>query len=413
MDVVMPQLGETVAEGKILAWHKQVGDEVKEGDILFDVETDKVTVEVQAIAAGRLSEIRVGVGTVARVGAIVAVIGGAAAPAAASTPTPVPPPARPPIGPDPFNLDPFNEVRTATERYPGARGPDDMRMTPLARRLIAQHGVDAVAAAQQAKARGDTRIRAGDVRAALQAAPAPQPTPAGKVVPINAVRQRTGERLSESWRSVPHVLQAIDIDFTAVTTVRAHHKDRMLERTGAALTYLPFLARAACLAIRDFPLVNAHLTSDGLAVSADINLGIAVDLSHQGLVVPVVRQAGELTLEGLARAIARQIAKARGGSLTPDDMSGGTYTITNNGSFGTLFTAPIINAPQVAILSTDAIRKRPAVVETPQGEFIAPRPVGIVAQSFDHRAFDGAYAAAYLSRLKEIIERRDWEGEFA
>ncbi len=406
MDVVMPQLGETVAEGKILAWHKQVGDEVKEGDILFDVETDKVTVEVQAIAAGRLSEIRVGVGTVARVGAIVAVIGGAAAPAAASTPAP--PPAPPVIG-----LDPFNEVRTATERYPGARGPDDMRMTPLARRLIAQHGVDAVAAAQQAKARGDTRIRAGDVRAALQAAPALQPAPAGKVVPINAVRQRTGERLSESWRSVPHVLQAIDIDFTAVTTVRAHHKDRMLERTGAALTYLPFLARAACLAIRDFPLVNAHLTSDGLAVSADINLGIAVDLSHQGLVVPVVRQAGELTLEGLARAIARQIAKARGGSLTPDDMSGGTYTITNNGSFGTLFTAPIINAPQVAILSTDAIRKRPAVVETPQGEFIAPRPVGIVAQSFDHRAFDGAYAAAYLSRLKEIIERRDWEGEFA
>ena len=148
-------------------------------------------------------------------------------------------------------------------------------------------------------------------------------------------------------------------------------------------------------------------------MSRDINLGIAVDLSHNGLVVPVVRRAGDLTLEGLAKAITRQIEKARTGTMTPDDLSGGTYTITNNGSFGTLFTAPIINVPQVAILSTDAIRKRPAVVETPQGDFIAVRPVGMVAQSFDHRAFDGAYSAAFLSRLKQTLESRDWESEFA
>ncbi len=148
-------------------------------------------------------------------------------------------------------------------------------------------------------------------------------------------------------------------------------------------------------------------------MSREINLGIAVDLSHNGLVVPVVRRAEELTLEGLAKAISRQVEKARTGKMSPDDMSGGTYTITNNGSFGTMFTAPIINIPQVAILSTDAIRKRPAVVETTQGDFITVRPVGVVAQSFDHRAFDGAYSAAFLSRLKEILEKRDWSTEFA
>jgi pyruvate/2-oxoglutarate dehydrogenase complex dihydrolipoamide acyltransferase (E2) component len=167
------------------------------------------------------------------------------------------------------------------------------------------------------------------------------------------------------------------------------------------------------MAIADFPRVNARLEDDGLQLMPEVNLGIAVDLSHQGLVVPVVRAAAELTLTGLAKAIARQVEKARAGKLTPDDFSGGTYTISNNGAFGTLFTAPIVNPPQVAILSTDSVRKKPVVVESAAGDAIAVHPVGLVAQSFDHRAFDGAYSAAFLARLKEILETRDWAGELA
>ncbi len=413
MDVIMPQLGETVAEGKILTWFKKVGDEVKEGDNIFEVETDKVTVDVQAIAAGKLTEIRVGTSTVAKVGTTVAVIGDG------------PRTAAPPLG-LPFTntaaLDPFNEVHTAKGHYLNARDLNGVRTTPLARRLIVQHVLDT---GQFFKNRGDRPIRASDVRAALQAAPAPMAarelarplaprvvSEAEEAVAINAIRLRTGQRLAEAWRTVPHVFQAIDIDFSAVDAVRAHHKERFKARIGTSLTYLPFIARAVCLAIHDFPQVNARFDGDRLIVSRDINLGIAVDLAHNGLLVPVAHRAGEMTFESLARAISRQIQKARGGTLTPDDVSGGTYTITNNGSFGTLFTAPIINAPQAAILSTDAVLKRPIVVETPQGDFIAIRPVGVVAQSFDHRAFDGAYSAAFLSCLKEIIERRDWVNEF-
>jgi pyruvate/2-oxoglutarate dehydrogenase complex dihydrolipoamide acyltransferase (E2) component len=431
MDVIMPQLGETVAEGKILAWFKNAGDKVNEGDNLFEVETDKVTVEVQAIAAGTLTEIRVGVGTVAKVGTVVAVIGSngqAGLPAAAPSAS---------VRPAAIALDVFNEVRTPPGRFLSARRADGVRITPLARRLIVQNGLDLAPLTQEAQTRGDGLIRASNVRTALQAAPAPAPAPTQALapppapvaraesmparlpvraedesLPINTIRQRTGQRLAESWRTAPHVFQAIEIDFGAVEAMRSRHKERFKARIGTALTYLPFIARAVCVAIREFPQVNARFDADRLLVSRDINLGIAVDLSHNGLVVPVVHRASELSFEDLARAMARQIHKARAGMMTPDDMSGGTYTITNNGSYGTLFTAPIINLPQAAILSTDAIRKRPAVVETPQGDFIAVRPMGIVAQSFDHRAFDGAYSAAYLSCLKEIVERHDWAREF-
>jgi pyruvate/2-oxoglutarate dehydrogenase complex dihydrolipoamide acyltransferase (E2) component len=413
MDVIMPQLGETVAEGKILTWFKKAGDEVKEGDNIFEVETDKVTVDVQAIAAGKLTEIRVGAGTVAKVGTIVAVIADGVQTAVSAL-------ARAETNFVP--LDPFNEVHTAAGHYLNARGLNGVRITPLARRLIVQHGLDI---GQLSKNRGSGPIRASDVHAALQAAPVPMAakeltrplapravSEAEEAVAINAIRQRTGQSLAEAWRTVPHVFQAIDIDFSGVDAVRARHKERFKARIGTSLTYLPFIARAACLAIRDFPQVNARFDGGRLIVSRDINLGIAVDLAHNGLAVPVVHRADELTFEGLAQAIARQIQKARSGTMTPDDVSGGTYTITNNGAFGTLFTAPIINAPQAAILSTDAVRKRPVVVETPQGDFIAAHPVGVVAQSFDHRAFDGAYSAAFLSRLKEIVERRDWGREY-
>jgi pyruvate/2-oxoglutarate dehydrogenase complex dihydrolipoamide acyltransferase (E2) component len=209
------------------------------------------------------------------------------------------------------------------------------------------------------------------------------------------------------------VFQAIDVDFTALDRVRRQRKDAFKKAQGFSLTYLPFIARATCLAIQAFPQINARFAGNALILSRDVNIGVAVDLSHNGLVVPVVRNAGDLTLIGLAKAMNRQIEKARTGILTLDDLSGGTYSISNNGAFGTTFTMPIVNAPQVAILSTDAIKLKPSIVSTPQGDFVAARMMGMVGQSFDHRAFDGAYSAAFLSGLKLILEERSWDDEIA
>ena len=418
--IIMPQLGETVAEGKILAWFKSVGDEIKEGDDLFEVETDKVTIEVQAIVAGRLSEIRVGPGATAKVGEVVAVVGDGAA-TNASTRGDVPAAKGAPW------RSPFEEVSTPTDRFGPAKGPNGIHMTPLARRLMVQHGLDLAVLAKDADRRSVKKIDGATVRAAIAthlASPAPPaaieppirsepPVRESDVITLNAMRRKTGERLAESWRTIPHVFQAIEVDFTAIDLVRKRRREAFQKAYGFSLTYLPFVARATCLAIVAFPQVNARFDGNALALSQDVNLGVAVDLDHNGLIVPVVRDSGDFTVIGLAKAIRRQIDKARAGKLSPDDLSGATYSISNNGAFGTSFTTPIINAPQVGILSIDAIRLKPAVVSTPEGDFVAPRMIGIVGQSFDHRAFDGAYSAAFLSRLKQILETRDWAEEIS
>lgn len=400
--IIMPQLGETVVEGKILTWFKKVGDDIKIGDRLFEVETDKVTVEIEATNAGKLTEIRVGDGVTAKIGSVVAVIDGGIV-AAPSAPTPeVKKPAA-------LFRSAFEEVATPITNYGSVKGPYGMRVTPLARRLISQNGLDLSQIANTVSARGGKRIREDDVLAAMKSKPIASAIPLeGTAIPLSGIRQKAAERLAENWRNIPHVFQAIDVDFSAVEAVRSKHKEEFRKANGIALTYLPFIASAVAVALREFPNINARFDGKSLALSRDINLGIAVDLDHKGLVVPVVRNVEDLRVSGIAKAIARQVEKARSGKLTADDFGAGTYSITNNGAFGTMFTSPIINAPQVAILSTDAIRKRPMVVDTPQGEFIAARLVGIIGQSFDHRAFDGAYAAAYLARLKKILEERNW-----
>ncbi len=445
MDVVMPQLGETVAEGKIASWFKNLGDTVAEGETLFEIETDKVTMEVQALGAGVLSDIRVAAGETVPVGTVVCVIGGdvvapkpksaepAQAPVAAKANGAAPPPAPMPVAPaaDPIKtapMDVFNEVRTPTTGFgPAAATANGVRMTPLARRLAAQQGLDAATLSAAAKAAGRDRIGKADVLAAAAKAPAAAPVSApapvaarapeaprpGTRTTFNTVRKMTGTRLTQSWTTIPHVFQATEADFSNVDKVRNARKAAFKERHGVSLTYLPFIARAVCIAIGEFPLVNARFDGDGLEVPNEVNLGIAVDLSHNGLVVPVVKNADELTVVGLAKAFARQIDKAKAGKLTPDDYNGGTYTISNNGSFGTLFTAPIINPPQVAILSTDAVKKKPVAIEVEGSDVVVVRPVGMLAQSFDHRAFDGAYSAAFLAKLKQVIETRDWATELA
>jgi pyruvate/2-oxoglutarate dehydrogenase complex dihydrolipoamide acyltransferase (E2) component len=404
--IIMPQLGETVAEGKILTWFKAVGDNVSIGDRLFEVETDKVTVEVEATVAGKLTAINTGNGATAKVGAIVAIIGGdPTAPAATKTPTPQ-------------AMAAFEEVKTPLTNYGKARTADGLRITPLARRLLSQGHADMAALAQFAAARNLPKIEEQHARGFLSAAamakpaiPLPPSFASGDVITLNTIRSKTAERLTENWKSIPHVFQAIDVDFTEIEKVRARHKERFKAESGSSLTYLPFIARAVCIALQAFPHINARFEKNALTLLKDINLGIAVDLNHNGLVVPVVHAVQDFTLQGLAKAISRQIDKARSGKVTTADLSGGTYSITNNGAFGTSFTTPIINAPQVAIMSTDAIRKKPAVITTELGDAIVPRLIGTVGQSFDHRAFDGAYAAAFLSKLKEILETKKWAGE--
>ncbi len=435
MDVVMPQLGETVTEGTISAWFKSAGETVKAGENLFEIETDKTAMEVQALESGVLTEIRAQVGDCLAVGAVVAVIGesGQAASQDADKPAAAPPkpepaperapaPAKPAAGNGAHRHDgfgPFFEIRTPERNYGSARRFDNLRITPLARRLAEQRGIDLDAVAARISATGGWRIAKADVESH---APAAQPAISAEtgrtvarddadVVPLNLIRRKTARHLSKTWLETPHVLQAVEVDFHRIESARRALNEAHAERWGVKLTPLVFIARAACLAISDFPRINASLDGDNLLVHRHINLGIAVDMDHDGLIVPVIHRASELNLLDLARAMAEKVARARAGKLTPDDYTGGTYTISNSGTFGTLITAPIVNAPEVAILSTDGIRKKPVAVETDGGDAVVVRPVGVLAQSFDHRAFDGAYSAAFLDRLRAIVETRNWSDE--
>lgn len=436
----MPQLGETVTEGTISAWYKSAGEKVTAGENLFEIETDKTSMEVQALESGILTEIRAKVGDCLAVGAVVAVIGeaGATGPRDADKPAaapqkaePAPAPDRPPATTKTVSADgahrhdgfgPFCEVRTPERNYGSAKRLDTLKITPLARRLAEQRGIDLAAVAARVSATGGWRIAKADIEAANNEAAGTQaPMPAARsaasvdadIVPLNLVRRRTARHLSKTWRETPHVLQAVEVDFFSVEAIRPTLNAAHAESWGFKLTPLHFIARALCLAIGDFPRVNASLDGDNLLVHRRVNLGIAVDLNHDGLIVPVIHRADELSLLDLARAITQKAAKARAGKLAPDDYAGGTYTLSNSGTFGTLITAPIVNAPEVAILSIDGIAKKPVAVETESGDAVVVRPVGVLAQSFDHRAFDGAYSAAFLDRLRTIIETRNWPDETA
>jgi len=403
MDVVMPQLGETVAEGTVTRWHKKVGDAVKADETLFDVETDKVSTEIPAPASGVIAEILVQEGTTAKVGARLAVIRESGAQAARSAAAPVAAPAAP----------------VPAARAGPAAADARARLSPVVSRLIAEHGLDARAIAGTGR---DGRITREDVLAHVARGGSTQPAartqePAAygvagaETVPLNNVRKRTAEHMAKSWTTVPHVMQAVEVDFSRVDQARRAAGAPWKQREGYSLTYLPFIARAVAAALLKFPRLNASFGGDHLVLHRRINLGIAVDLERDGLLVPVVKDASAKSLSELARAINDLAVRAREQRLRPDDMTEGTYTITNNGARGTLITAAIINTPQVAILSTDAVRKRAVVVESGGKDEFAARPVGVLAQSFDHRAVDGAYSAAFLYEVKSLIETRDWQTE--
>jgi pyruvate dehydrogenase E2 component (dihydrolipoamide acetyltransferase) len=413
MDVIMPQLGETVTEGVVTKWHKKVGDAVKADEMLFDVETDKVSTEIPAPVAGVIAEILVQEGVTAKVGAPLAVIeetGAKAAPktresgAAASAPVAA---KTSPVA--------VAAAAAAAPRFAPAAAGD--RLSPVVRRLVAEHQLNPA----DIKGGGrDGRITREDVQGYIAQRGAGAPgivrtqtqaaynTGGQTRKPLNNIRKRTAEHLAKSWATVPHVLQAVEVDFWRVDEARGAAAAAWKAREGFALTYLPFIAGAVTAALAKFPLLNASLDGDDLVLHGQINLGIAVDLNHEGLVVPVLKDASKKSVPQLAREINDLARRARENRLKPDDMTQATYTITNNGAFGTLITAAIISPPQVAILSTDGVKKKPVVVESTAGESVAIRPVGILAQSFDHRAVDGAYSAAFLREVQTVLETRDW-----
>ncbi len=467
-DIVMPQLGETVTEGTITRWFKKVGDQVTEDEPLFEVSTDKVDSEVPAARAGFLSEILVEEGETVDVGATLAVIadaaptaepGGAPTEETPASKAPEPKGGQPPVEADPDNTeardsdagDPgaadgprvgqFTATATATPERPAAGEGNGKRqvLSPLVRRLLTENDLDA---AEITGTGIEGRVTRNDVMTHLDRAggsPAPTPSPrqapaarpatpaatasatasaptprAGddQVIPFSNMRKRTAEHMVRSQATSAHVLTAIEVDFDAVDRVRRAERDAFKAEEGFSLTYLPFVSRAVVNAIREFPHVNASVGDDELIVHRQIHLGIAVDINFEGLIVPVIHDADGKRLRSIAREISDLAGKARSKKLNADEISGGTFTITNPGGYGTMITAPVINQPQVAILSTDGVKKRPVVVELPDGsDVIAIHPVGTLALSFDHRAFDGAYASAFLARARDILETRDWSQE--
>lgn len=489
----MPQLGETVTEGTVTRWLKNVGDPVAEDEVLFEVSTDKVDSEVPSPAAGVLSEILVPEGDTVDVGTRLAVIApdGAApaaangsapaeapAPASGEAPAPeAPAPVEAPADPDeaPAPASPAPEPPAPAPAQPGRPEPDLVGagasavggalpdggtpaaggkvLSPVVRRLIAEHHLDP-ATISGTGAGG--RITRSDVLALIDersnggapaptqspptarsapSAPAPAPAapvatgaaPAGTavepfgpasagerdvVVPFTNIRRRTAEHMVRSKATSAHTMVAVEVDYLGVEKVRSAAKVAFRESEGFGLTYLPFVARATVDAIAEFPHVNSSVGEDALIVHRDVNLGIAVDLDFEGLLVPVIHQADGKRMRQLAREVSGLAGRARSRRLTMDDIAGGTFTITNAGPFGTFITVPVINQPQVGILSTDGVRKRPVAVELPDGtDGVAVHPVGNLVLSWDHRAFDGAYAAAFVARVKEIIETRDWSAE--
>lgn len=411
MDVIMPQLGETVTEGVVTRWYKKVGDAVKADETLFDIETDKVSTEIPAPSSGVLSEILIGEGVTAKVGATLAVIRESGAPAAAA------PAAKPAAQTSNTAAAPSAAVRPAASGLPRASAAE--RLSPVVRKLVAEHGLDP----QQIAGSGrDGRITREDVLGFIAgrgtvraAAPAPAarmpetPLTGGDTrAPLNSVRKRVAENMARSWATAPHVLQVAEADFYRVDQARREMNAEWKRREGFSLTYLPFIVRAVSIALAKFPRLNATFGGDSLTLHHRINLGIAVDLNFEGLVVPVIKDVPDKSLPRIALEINDLSNRARTGKLKPDELAEGTYTITNNGAFGTVITAPIINQPQVAILSTDAVRKKPVVIEGPEGDSIAVRPIGVLAQTFDHRAIDGSYSAAFLREVKAVIESRDW-----
>ncbi|HET8739710.1 MAG TPA: dihydrolipoamide acetyltransferase family protein [Acidimicrobiia bacterium] len=492
--VSMPQLGETVTEGTILRWAKQVGDTIAEDEVLVEISTDKVDTEIPSPVSGTILEILVDEGETVEVGTELVVIGEEGEqPSAGGTPQPEPvaeestegqpeqpaaeQPAQEPPAPEPQATSEAPEVEepkpaeqpapapaaTVTDEEveqffaePSKAETEPQLLSPVVRKLIRENQVDI----SQIQGTGQGgRITRRDVEAYLAARPsqpaeaapepaepaaapvvaepkaaepaaapaeepaetpaapsAPAPAAAAEVVPLSRMRVRVAENNIKAKQTAAHVWTSIEVDYERVERVRQAHKEAFKKEEGFSLTYLPFIARATIDALKAFPVVNSSIDLEAKTATfyKKIDLGIAIDLNQDGLVVARVRNADGLRMVGIAREIASLAERARAGQLGIDDLTGSTFTITNPGPFGSFMSAPIINVPNVAILSTDTVAKRPTVVTAADGQdVIAIRHIGYLGLSWDHRAFDGSTAVLFLARIKENLETWDWEQELA
>jgi 2-oxoglutarate dehydrogenase E2 component (dihydrolipoamide succinyltransferase) len=472
-EITLPALGESVTEGTVSRWLKKVGESVEADEALLEVSTDKVDTEIPSPISGVLLDIRVAEDETVEVGTVLAVVGeeGASAPAeqaAAPEPEPEPeaqpepePEAAPEAAPEPEpapaakqqpvarpqSVDPQPEDHGASSRgsqsptpTPVATDSDAGYVTPLVRKLAAEHEVDlgsltgtgvggrirkqdVLAAAEAAKAAAE-QAKAAPVQELQPAAAAAQVAPAspalepsslrGTTEKMSRLRKTIARRMVESQQVSATLTATVEVDLTVISRIRAQAKDDFKRQEGASLSYLPFITKAAIEALKIYPKVNATIDTEAGEVtypSAE-HIGIAVD-TEKGLLVPVIKDAGDLNIAGLAKKIADLAKRTRQNKVTPDELSGGTFTITNYGSAGTLMDTPIINQPQVAILGTGALVKRPVVIKDPRlGEVIAVRDMMYLSMSYDHRIVDGADAARFLSALKARLEEGDFGSEF-
>jgi pyruvate dehydrogenase E2 component (dihydrolipoamide acetyltransferase) len=426
-DIVMPQMGESIFEGTITKWLKQVGDKVTRDEPLFEISTDKVDAEIPAPASGILSEIKVQAGNTVQVNTVVGVIGGAGA-AASSAPAVAAPvasaPAQQPSAPTPQPV--------AAQAAPSASDDDRVRSSPLVRKLAAENNVDL---RQVQGTGGGGRVTKEDISAFIERAKtAPRPaaaqpaapvaaasatsqpavaaaTPANKfagspglIEPMSVMRKKIADHMVMSKRTSAHVHGIFEIDMTRITKIREKMKNRFQEATGLKLTFTPFFVRAVAHAVRVWPILNASVEGENIHYKRDVNIGIAVALDW-GLIVPVIKHADELSFVGLQRAVTDLGERARTKKLKPEDVQGGTFTITNPGIFGAKFGLPIISQPQVAILGVGGIMKKPMVLTDKDGnDSIAIRSMMHLSIGYDHRIIDGAVADQFMVVVKAYLE---------
>ncbi|MFI2262105.1 2-oxoglutarate dehydrogenase, E2 component, dihydrolipoamide succinyltransferase [Streptomyces tubercidicus] len=443
-DVVLPALGESVTEGTVTRWLKEVGEEVQADEPLLEVSTDKVDTEIPAPASGTLLEIVVGEDETAEVGAKLAVIGAAgaapaaapapAAPAPAAAPAPEPTPAPAPAAAAPAPAAPAPApapapAAPAPAAAPAAPAPaagEGAYVTPLVRKLAAENGVD-LATVKGTGVGG--RIRKQDVIAAAEAAKAAAPAAAapavskapaieasplrGQTVKMPRMRKVIGDNMMKALHSQAQLTSVVEVDITKIMRMRNQAKDGFAQREGVKLSPMPFFVKAAVQALKAHPVVNARINEDEGTISYfdTENVGIAVD-AEKGLMTPVIKDAGDLNIAGIARKTADLAGKVRANKITPDELSGATFTISNTGSRGALFDTVIVPPNQVGILGIGATVKRPVVINHPDlGETIAVRDMTYLALSYDHRLVDGADAARYLTTVKQILEAAEFETE--
>jgi 2-oxoglutarate dehydrogenase E2 component (dihydrolipoamide succinyltransferase) len=446
-DVVMPQMGESIVEGTLTKWLKKAGERIERDEPLFEISTDKVDTEIPSPAAGTLAEILVEEGKTVGINTVVARIdeaGGAAVkPAATAAPAPPPPapaaPAEPGEVPSVGQADPEGAPPAKAAEPPAARAPEPPAepataappaepagpLSPLVRKMARELNLDLT----QVKGTGaGGRITKQDVEAyaaahSQPAAPPPPPAaappaapsapaaplpPAGqartRIEPMSTMRIKIAEHMVMSKRTSAHVTTIHRVDMTKVARLRERHKAQFQAAYGFGLTYLPFITRAAVAGLRQYPLLNASLDNNNIVYHNEIHIGIAVALDN-GLIVPVIRGADEKNVLGLQRSIVDLAARARSRQLKPDEVTGGTFSITNFGSFGSLMGTPVINQPQVAIMGVGTVDKTPVVID----DAIAIRSICHLSLSFDHRLIDGALADQFMMKVKQVLE--DWSEE--